>query len=59
MNQVSADYENPSHSSCGENYDHGFAAVVFESAPEPDCRFASAAKHLLANVNYIRDTART
>lgn len=59
VNQVSADSENPSHSSCGENYDYGFAAVVFESAPEPDCRFASSAKHLLANVNYIRDTART
>lgn len=59
MNQVFVNSENPSHSSCGENYDYGFAAVVFESAPELDCRFVSSAKHLLANVNYIRDTART
>lgn len=57
VNQVSADSEDPSHSSCGENYDYGFAAVVFQSAPEPDCRFASSTKHLLANVNYIPDTA--
>ena len=59
VNQVSADSKNPSHSSCGVNYDYGFAAVVFESAPEPDCRFASSAKHLLANVNYMRDRAQT
>lgn len=56
---MSTDTENPSHSSCGVNYEYGFAAVVFESALEPDCRFASSVKHLLANVNYTQDTALT
>lgn len=31
-------------------------AVVFQSARRLDCRFAGRAKHLLANVNYTRDT---
>lgn len=32
VNQVSVNSENPSHSSFRENYEYGFAVVVFESA---------------------------
>ena len=59
MNQVSANSENPSHSCFRENYEYSFGVVVFESAPQLDCRFVVSAKHLLANVNYIRDTVLT
>lgn len=59
VNQVSVNSENPLHSRFRENYEYGFGVVVFESAPRLDCRFAGSAKHLLANVNYIRDTVLT
>lgn len=47
---MSVNSENPLHSSFRENYEYGFALVMFKSASGPDCRFVSSVKHLLANV---------